>query len=687
MKRSVVIHAHFYQPPRDNPWLDEIEAEPGAAPFHDWNQRIDRECYRAVVAARVMGAHGRIAHVLNTLEWMSFNVGPTLFEWMERHAPDTYAQMLSADRASLKRLGHGNAIAQPYHHVILPLASRRDKRTEVRWGKADFVRRFGREPEGMWLPETALDDETLDVLAEQGIRFTVVAPTQLKSCPPNGAAGRYVTSNGREIALFPYHGDISHGIAFGGLVRDAEDWLHAIWNVPHTPAADATRSRKGAKAGSAGALLVSAATDGETYGHHHKFAEMALAAVIERSRGRGATVENYASFLARHPAEVDVHIVEPSAWSCAHGVERWRSDCSCRIDGHHNPSQAWRTPLREGLTRLADALHTTYEREAAALFDDPWEARDAWGAAVSAGTPDARGHFLDRWLVSGSGDDERRSRALELLEMERDALRMFTSCAWFFDDIGGIEPRQVLRYAARALQAAPEPDSLEATLRAVLGAARSNHAHVGTGADVFGSILPSRPASARIAAAARALLDLGQDPNPLVQPAFRVEVHGDTLLVVHLATLRRSEWRVSLALRTSHDVVYRVRSARDGAEYAIALVELPERPRLVVRRELRRALLSRCLTVAELEQLASGEAGLRDVAGLALTRALGRLAGAGAAHAEVLDTAHVTLDLFEQLESTIPFDAQTVFWRVWATASPETRVSLSKLATRLGFEG
>ena len=178
--RSIVIHGHFYQPPRENPWLEEVEREVSAAPHHDWNARIEQECYRAVVAARVLAPNGRISRIVNTLEYISFNFGPTLLEWMEHAAPDTYARVLEADRKSVTRLGHGNAIAQPYHHAILPLSSRRDKVTEVRWGIADFKRRFGREPEGMWLPETALDDETLDVLAQEGMKFTIVAPGQVR---------------------------------------------------------------------------------------------------------------------------------------------------------------------------------------------------------------------------------------------------------------------------------------------------------------------------------------------------------------------------------------------------------------------------------------------------------------------------------------------------------------------------
>jgi hypothetical protein len=260
--RLVIIHGHFYQPPREDPWLEEIPLQKGAAPWHDWNEKIDRECYRAVVSARVLDGDGKIARLANTLTRMSFDIGPTLFEWMERASPATYAAIIEADRIAVASTGHGNAMAQPYHHVILPLASRRDKVTEVRWGIADFRRRFGREPEGMWLPETAVDDETLDVLAQEGIKYTILAPGQVTNAPAGGAMGRYVTEQGREIAIGIYDGELSHGVAFGRLLTNARVWkaeLLAGHERQHAPE------------------IVTIATDGETYGHHHKFSEMALA--------------------------------------------------------------------------------------------------------------------------------------------------------------------------------------------------------------------------------------------------------------------------------------------------------------------------------------------------------------------------------------------------------------------------
>jgi len=448
--RSIVIHGHFYQPPREDPWLNQVAAEPSAAPYHDWNERIERESYRAVVAARVYAPDGRIAHIVNTLASISFNFGATLLEWLERETPGTYAAVLEADRASRARhAGHGNAIAMPYHHVIMPLASRRDKITEVRWGIADFRRRFGRGPEGMWLPETAVDPETLDVLAAEGIAFTILAPHQVEQAPADGSAGRYRTSGGRSIALFVYDGPISHDVAFGSLLKDASAWAERLL----APGKRGHERR-----------LVAVATDGETYGHHHKFGEVALAWVLrELERRRDARVENFAAFLARHRPEQEVKLVAPTSWSCAHGVERWRADCGCRMAPERPTQQRWRAPLREALDWLAGELHARFQQEGGALFADPWAARDAYGTDRTAD-----------------------GRARELLEMERNALRMFTSCGWFFDDIAGIETIQILRYAARAIElAGADAPRLEAGVLERLARAQSNERAEGTGRDVY----------------------------------------------------------------------------------------------------------------------------------------------------------------------------------------------------------
>jgi len=401
LKRSVVIHGHFYQPPRDDPWTGAIPVEANAAPFHDWNDRIERESY---------------APVAPSLAWMSFDFGPTLLEWMERYAPDTYSRVVTAAHS-------GGAVAMPYHHLILPLAPRRDKVTEVRWGIADFRRRFGREPEGMWLPETAADDETLDVLAAEGIRFTILAPHQVERVPAGGLPGWYRTSGGRGIAVFTYDGAISHDVAFGPLVRDADAWIERLTAGPNQ--------------------LVAVATDGETYGHHHKGGDVVLARVLERLRRRDdVRVENFASFLTRQPPQEEVRLVAPSSWSCPHGVERWRAECGCRAAPERGLHQRWRAPLRAALDWLAAELRAPFERDGRPLPP----------------------------------------------ELERHLLRMFTSCGWFFDDIAGIESVIVLRSAARAIELAGSPAEaarLEGGLLERLALAPSNDPAIGSGRELY----------------------------------------------------------------------------------------------------------------------------------------------------------------------------------------------------------
>lgn len=663
---SLIIHGHFYQPPRENPFLDVVEAEASAAPFHDWNQRIERECYRAVAAARLTSEDGRIRGIVNALESISFNFGPTLLEWMEHEAKDTYQAILAADRASVARLGHGNAIAQPYHHTILPLASRRDKRTEVLWGVADFRRRFGRDPEGMWLPETALDDETLDVLAEAGIRFTIVAPRQVKEPPRDGRPLVYRTHSGRTIALCVYDGNLSHRIAFGGALHDALGW------VAHMNGMAGLLGENG---------LLAAATDGETYGHHHRFGEMALARAIEEMRHIGWRVENFASYLARVPATTEVTLVQPSSWSCVHGVERWRSDCGCKIDPGRNWSQAWRAPLRHALERLARDLHAIYEQEGAALMTDPWQARDAYGAVVASGPAALRDFALQ--VTKAPGDPACMVRARELLEMARDALRMFTSCAWFFDDIAGIEPRQVLRYAARAISlAGAEAEGLEARFLQDLSAARSNEPSEGSGRDIFLRYArPAIPAPVRIAAAAVAAAHIDGTHRDRYTTA-EIDLEGNRVSVAERRTGRRHDFMVSVTRPASTDVTVEL-TGIDAQSWRLTLDDLPERPRHAIHGLLLRTLLPRCLTPDELDELLTGGSTLRGLIRVALIRAIETLASDESAAAEQL--VHDLLDLFAPLEASVPFDAQNAFWRIWQSLTPARRDRLTLIGARLGF--
>lgn len=476
---SVVVHGHFYQPPRANPWSGVVDREPTAAPFHDWNQRIDSECYAPMASARVLGPDGTVAHYDNLYAAMSFDIGPTLFEWMETNAPATYAAILDADRVSAARLGHGNAIAMPYHHTILPLASRRDKVTEVRWGIADFRRRFGRDPEGMWLPETAVDEDTLEVLAQAGILFTVLAPHQVERRSTSGLPLRFPAGGGREIALCIYDGVLSGDIAFGRLLTDG-----ALLAERLAPADDAS--------------ITAAVVDGETFGHHHHFGEMALARALRIVAGNDdVRIENFASFLARNSPQDDAVLVSPSSWSCSHGVERWRSECGCRLTSGVPTSQAWRSSLRGALEWLSGELHEIFEREGQDIFAAaPWLVRDRYGELM--GSPEAVARAFVTGSVRPPANVARIERAAALLELERGALRMFTSCAWFFDDLARIETIQVLRYAAFAIELSGDSARLETGLLARIGDATSNDPAEGTGRDIWRTkVKPRHPASSR----------------------------------------------------------------------------------------------------------------------------------------------------------------------------------------------
>ena len=487
--RHVCIHGHFYQPPRENPWLEETEREESAAPFHDWNERIAEECYKPNAAARILDADGRIGDLKNNYEHLSFNFGPTLLRWMERHSPTAYQSILDADRVSANGTrGHGNAIAQVYNHVILPLANARDKNTQIRWGIRDFEHRFGRKPEGMWLAETAVDASTLAALADNGITFTILSPFQAKRWRlldgsawkdtshgeiPTGRAYVYQGHKGRPIHLFFYDGSIAKGIAFDRMLSDAS---HVVGAVDH-----AHRNRA-ALPGEP--WLVHTATDGESYGHHFAHGDMALAAAFARLEGDPNTrITNYASFLAQNPVRAEADILDVSAWSCAHGVGRWSRDCGCAIGGAAGWTQRWREPLREALNILRDALATHYEREMAKLARDPWAVRDAYIDVVLQ--PARSLEFARKHMHDGGGTVDFASahghaamvRFFSLLEMQRAALLMFTSCGWFFDDVSGGESIILMKYAARALELAAHTGadkSSETAFLEMLARAESN---------------------------------------------------------------------------------------------------------------------------------------------------------------------------------------------------------------------
>jgi len=495
MNRYVCIHGHFYQPPRENPWLEEVELQDSAYPFHDWNERITEECYAPNTASRILDAEKRIVEIVNNYAEISFNFGPTLLSWIERHKPAVYEAILEADKHSRERFsGHGSAIAQVYNHVIMPLANTRDKGTQVIWGIRDFEHRFGRRPEGMWLPETAVDLETLEILAEQGIAFTILAPHQAKRVRglqeewrDVGGAGvdprmpyRCKLPSGNTITLFFYDGPASRDVAFGGLLRSGEDFASRLLTL----FSDAE-----------GAQIAHIATDGESYGHHHRFGDMALAYALHHIESHNlAQITNYGEYLEKFPPVLEVEISENTSWSCSHGIERWRSDCGCNTGAHPGWSQAWRAPFREATDWLGDTLAALYEREVISYVRDPWQARDDYISVILDRSALSVESFLARHCTRDLSREE-KAKTLKLLEIQRHAMLMFTSCAWFFDDISGIETVQVMQYASRAMQLAGEVsgEELEARYLEVLKQAKSNASEFTNGAEVWEAFV--RPAT------------------------------------------------------------------------------------------------------------------------------------------------------------------------------------------------
>ncbi len=606
---SFVVHVHLYQPPREDPWLGAMPSEPSAAPFHDWNERIHAECYRPLTEARLLDASGAVRDFINTLEWVSFDAAPTLLRWMEREEPATYAAFLEADRRSVKRLGRGNAIATSYHHAILPLSSPRDRRTEIRWGIADFESRFGRAPEGFWLPEAAVDYDTLRDLEAEGIAFTIVGSDQIDGPPPStGRAGVVDLGGGRSIAVFAYDGAMAHDVSFGDLLRHADRWAEAVRH----------RARPDTE------VVVSVATDGETFGHHHTFGEMGLASVIADLAGDpGVQVENYASALQQRGAEGEVRLRAPSAWSCAHGIGRWKEDCGCRAGGD-DTSQAWRAPLRDGLTQLSEQLHRLFEQEAAqARIGDPWALRDRFGTVVGSRL-DERVALV---VAAAPGADPRR--ILELLEMERELLAAFTSCAWFFDDVAGLETLNVMRSAARALDlAGPAGQSAESALRAVLTTAKSNDRTRGNAGDLWDrEVRPGVRAAWRAAAVAEFRRALGVDDASAHAGAFHVALSDDD----HIEARDRRTGRLGRCVAElvgapeGDGPAVRIASAREGGptgSITVRVDDLPHPWARDIRALLRDRLLRRWALPAERAHwLTSGERGV-DAAVEALSRLL-----------------------------------------------------------------
>jgi len=504
---SIVIHGHFYQPPRENPWIEAIETEESAHPFHDWNERITFECYRPNAHARRVDARRRILDIHNNYASISFNFGPTLLSWLEEKSPHVYQKVIEADREGLKRFGYGNAMAQAYNHIIMPLANEKDKETEVIWGIADFERRFHRRPDALWLPETAVNNATLQLLVKHGMRYLVLSPfqalrvrpflgrkwtdvsqgridpTQPYRCFIKDASGKKRTNQFIDI-LF-YDGTISRGVSFGDLLKDGN-----IFCEQFVRAYQPSKKRP---------QLIHIATDGETYGHHKKFGDMALAyALKEGLPSRGFEVTNYGAFLKRFPPLNEVEINEGpkgegTSWSCTHGVGRWKEDCGCSTGGKPGWNQKWRKPLREALDLLRDELILIFEREGAKIFRDVWEARNGYIEVILDRSPETINLFFERYGVQGLRE-ENRIKGLKLLEMQRHALLMYTSCGWFFADLSGLETVQILQYAARAVELAEEITSrgIEERFLKRLSEARSNLPEMGDGSQIYQTFVKPR---------------------------------------------------------------------------------------------------------------------------------------------------------------------------------------------------
>jgi len=492
----VTVHGHFYQPPRENPYLNAIERQPSAAPLHDWNERIHYECYRPNAFARILNDQGELLGIVNNFEYLSFNIGPTLMSWLEQYDLEVYQRILEADRKSCERLnGHGNAIAQVYNHIILPLANERDKYTQVRWGKADFCARFGREPEGMWLAETAVDYPTLKVLVEEGIRFIILAPSQAQRCrlipTDDQSAPQWLEVGGGQIDpiqpyrcflpdgdrhrdyidIFFYDGPISRDMGFNDVLRSSQ---HLAGRIGQAVRGDHRQAQ-----------LLSVATDGETFGHHKGGTEKAIAyAFTHEFPARGWTVTNFAHFLSLNPPRWEVELKPITAWSCSHGVDRWQDDCGCGGGGGWH--QKWRRPLRDALDWLRDRLIPIYDTTGRKFFRDPWKARDAYIQVIGNRSAEAINQFLETHQTHTLTNAEKVD-ALRLLEMQRHTLLMYTSCGWFFEEVSRPEGTQILRYAARALELAGDVVGvqLEAAFMQRLAAIPSNVAVFANGAEVY----------------------------------------------------------------------------------------------------------------------------------------------------------------------------------------------------------
>lgn len=583
----LTIHGHFYQPPRENPWLEAIELQDSALPFHDWNERINKECYNPNSISKIVDNRNRILDVVNNYEHMSFNFGPTLLSWMEHFAPLTYERIIKADIESVsEHSGHGNAMAQVYNHIIMPLANENDKQTQIKWGIRDFEYRFGRKPEGMWLAETAVDDETLKFLEENGIKFTVLSPYQaLKfrqegdkdwqdvswgNIDPARSYRYYIKSApGKFIDLFFYDGAISRSVAFDELLKDGNKFIK--------------RLKEGISDCRDYPQLINIATDGESYGHHTKFGDMALSYVLKiRAKDEGFKITNYAEYLDKYRSNCEVDIKQASSWSCFHGVGRWKEDCGCSTGGHPGWNQKWRKPLREALDYLRDELIVVFENEGQKYFDNVWNVRNKYINVILDRNEMNVKKFQQENFKPNLTDDD-KVHAMELLEIQRQAMLMYTSCGWFFSEISGIETVQIMKYAARAMQLAARFTSknLEEKFLEILSQAKSNIPEFGTGKDIFERFVKPSIITVKQIATLWALSSLYQDFEDeenvycytITRKAYKkVQKNSSTFIVGHIEiqskiTLQKSNVMFALMQYAGGDFHCTIKEYSDDAEF------------------------------------------------------------------------------------------------------------------------
>jgi alpha-amylase/alpha-mannosidase (GH57 family) len=481
--RYVIIHGHFYQPPRESPWTGLISPEPGAAPFPNWNEKILSECYIANGRAHIMD--GRVAHIRNNYAALNFDFGPTLISWLQRHGAHAYRAVRHGDLLSIpEHGGHGNAIAQSYNHSILPLLRPRDRALQIAWGIEDFVARFERRPEGMWLPECAADQDTLRDVAAAGMKFIILAPEQGafrgEGAERRGAGPFIWRSESLSLAVFRFDRDLSRSVSFDNGLQDGGELAKSI---------------AGAAAQVEPGQLVMIATDGETFGHHKRHGDGELARAIDALERRDdVRFTNCAEYLALHPEGAGSFGIDaPSSWSCPHGVERWRADCGCRMDPATH--QDWRGPLREAMDFVNNHASSIYDRFAPPLVYDANAALAESSRLAIDPNPALHEEFFVHHRVKSEAN---RESLMHLFEMERAAQAALTSCAWFFDDFGGPEGRVVLRWAARAIEVAAEFSlNVEFELLERLREIRSNRREIGDAATLYLS-LKTREARGRV---------------------------------------------------------------------------------------------------------------------------------------------------------------------------------------------